>query len=41
MYETLCLHSALGMNLSRDVSEGDIEIDGHCLAGGTVIGPNP
>jgi len=41
MYEALRLHPAVGMSLPRVVPEAGIEIDGHYLPAGTIIGANP
>lgn len=41
MYEALRLHPAVGMSLPRVVPEGGIEIDGHYLPKGTIVGANP
>lgn len=41
MYEALRLHPAVGMSLPRVVPTGGIEIDGHYLPPGTIIGANP
>jgi cytochrome P450 len=41
MKEAIRLHSSVGLILEREVPVGGVEIDGHFLKGGTIVGINP